>query len=104
MTALFGNAGSSCKPTRLEPSAYVRRLNIPELGEGDQASQDQRIQREVDALRSMKRVGSGSHALIKTRAFGGSSTASYDVVGRPVKISLECIVIVEKSGKKRATV
>lgn len=107
MAALFDNAGaSSYGPTRLEPGAYVRRLKIPQLGEDQQASRNQQIQREVEALRFMKRVGTGSHALVKTRAFGGSLAANHAVEGveHSTGLSLESLVIVERLRRERASV
>ena len=81
-------------------------MKIPELGEGQQASRNQQIQREVDALRYMKRVGTGSHALVKTRAFGGSLAANHAAEGadKSKGLSLECMAIVEKLKRERVSI
>lgn len=44
--------------------------------ETDKASQNAIIQREVEALRSMGRVGTGAVSMIQTRAFGGEGSAN----------------------------
>ena len=100
MAALFGNASASSGPTNA-PGAYVCRLKIPELEMGSQASQNQKIQREVEALRTMKRVGSGSQAIVKTKAFGGTMAANYAAEGDQSKArSLEWINIVARTGQE----
>lgn len=55
--------------------AHMRRLKSPEWLEGTTASKDKKIQREVAALRAMKRVCGGGDFITKTRAVsdGGPS-------------------------------
>lgn len=54
----------------------VCQFNTPELLDTDKASSNIRIQREVEALRSMNKVGTGTAAIVKTRAFGGNQPAN----------------------------
>ena len=103
MHALFCNASGSCGPTKGAPGAYVRRLKIPELDKGNMASQNEKIQSEVEALRTMGRVGSGSHAIVKTKAFGGSMAANYAAgEGRTTAPSLEWMAIMARRKREQA--
>jgi hypothetical protein len=56
--------------------ARVCQFKRPDLLETDKASRNMRIQREVEALRTMNKVGTAGAAIVKTRAFGGVETAN----------------------------
>lgn len=51
----------------------LRKLHLPELPDGSRASRNENTQREIEALRTMKRVEMGGVALIKGRTFAGGS-------------------------------
>lgn len=84
--------------------ARLRQFKLPELLDTDKASKNERIQREVEALRSMNKVITGGAALVKTKAFGGSephnAAAEEDYEGRA--LSLQCRSIIERVRKERS--
>lgn len=101
MAALLGNAGVAQGPVPAAVGIYVRRLKIPELIEGVHASKNLRIQREVDALRSMNRVRGGSQTLLKIKTFGGRGAVNQENQESDLGCSLQCISIIEKVKKRR---
>ena len=102
MASLFGHASTGSRNTAFSaPGAYVCRLRIPELGESDHASKNERVQQDLEALRRMKCVDTGSHSIVKTRAFGGSMAANYAAEENSRQgMSLHAIAIVERRKKK----
>ena len=101
MACLFENASSSRNTPSSAPGAYVRRLRIPELGGSDQASKNEGVQQDLEVLRRMKCVDTGSRSIVKTRAFGGSMAANYAVEENTRQgMSLQAVAIVERRKKK----
>ena len=78
IAAMYASAGTKAptQPTVVPLGARVCQFKRPELLETDKASKNVRIQREIEALRSMNKVGTGGAAIIKTRAFGGTDAAN----------------------------
>ncbi|KAI0705842.1 hypothetical protein BC835DRAFT_1302611 [Cytidiella melzeri] len=90
------------QPTVIPVGARVRQFKTPELLDTDKASRNERIQREVEALRNMNKVGTGSAAIVKTRAFGGSETANAGVQESQVRaLPLHLKSIVERVRQER---
>lgn len=80
-------------------AAHVRKFNLPELLDSHRASKDERTQREVEALRTMNRVGTGSLALTRTRTFGGNGPANIQIdreEAGEAGISLYCLSLLKK--------
>ncbi|GJE92933.1 hypothetical protein PsYK624_090920 [Phanerochaete sordida] len=102
MAALFDKIEPAQGPAAPAPPAYVRRLKMPELAQGAQASKNAKIQREVEALRSLNRVGNGGQRLLKTKAFGGNGVANrQDREKQQNRYSLECISVIERIKRER---
>ncbi|KAK7687944.1 hypothetical protein QCA50_009163 [Cerrena zonata] len=59
---------------------HLRKPHLPELPDGSRASRNETTQREIDALRTMKRVEIGGVALIKGRVLGGDSASKINVL------------------------
>lgn len=101
IASMFSSAGVKPPPTLARDGARVCRLRTPELLETDKASKDARIQREIEALRGLQRVGCGSKIIAKTRAFGGDGPANAPLSGG-VALSLQAIEILERVKKEQA--
>lgn len=102
MAALFGAAGVAPPPAHRAPGAFVRKLKIPELRDS-QASQDARTQREVEALRSLRRVDVGSRVIVKTGYFGGDGPANVEGAGAEgPAVALSCLGVIERVRRARA--
>ncbi len=83
--------------------ARVCHFKTPDLLDSNKASKDLRIQREVETLRRMNRVGSGSSVIARSRAFGGSGPANpTDSEPSGPTVSLVCLSIIDRARKERA--
>lgn len=78
IAAMYASSGAKApvQPTVVPVGAQVRQFKRPELLDSDKASSNARIQREIEALRGMNKVGAGGAAIVKTRAFGGTETTN----------------------------
>lgn len=83
-------------------AAHVRKFSLPQLLDTDRASKDEKTEREVDGLRTMKRAGTGSVALTRTHAFGGDGGANVvnEIDETRAGVSLQCLSILERYRKK----
>ena len=101
---MFASAGVKPPPAYVHLStssgARVCKFKTPELVEGSRASKDEKIQREVDALRRMKRVDNASKVIVKTAAFGGEGPANapIDLEG---KVSLAGMEVLRRLREER---
>ena len=87
LAALYGAAGpSKLAVVSIVPGAYVRRLKMPDLLEGEKASRNPQIQREIDGLRSMSCVASSSQSLVESRLLGKRGIVNFlEKQDRPVR-------------------
>ncbi|KAL4243932.1 hypothetical protein ABKN59_011314 [Abortiporus biennis] len=86
-------------------SAWVRKFNLPEILDSDRASKDARTQREVEALRALKRVEVGSVRIVKSKVFGGDGPANVACEDEKTeRKSLIAIGILEKRRLSAGTV
>lgn len=94
IAALFGGSVKGLPSKDARTGARVCKFKTPELLDSDRASKNEQIQREVEALRKLKRVDNGSKVIAKTKAFGGDgpSNAPLDIQ----KISLIGMSVLEK--------
>ncbi|KAK7687922.1 hypothetical protein QCA50_009141 [Cerrena zonata] len=79
--------------------ARIRKLNVPELIDTERVSKDKDTQREIEALRIMRRVETGAVSLTKTRVFGGDGPTNACDEERGEGLSLKCVAILEKYRK-----
>lgn len=81
----------------------LRRLKALEWREGVDASRNADVQREMAALRAIKRVGTGGEFIANTRAFGGSGLFNVKVEGdQKPGLSLLAIGNLEQIKQQRA--
>ncbi|KAI0094029.1 hypothetical protein BDY19DRAFT_989546 [Irpex rosettiformis] len=90
---IYATAGvkALAQPIVVPPGARMRQFKRPELLETDKASNNIRIQREIEALRTMNKVGAGGAAIVKTRAFGrteAAKEAAQDTQGETLPLHL----------------
>lgn len=101
---MYASAGVNGLRAPIVTGARVCQFKVPELLETDKASKDVRIQREVEALRTMNKVGTNSAALVKTRAFGGSEphNAAANTVHEGRTLPLHCKNVVDRIKKEQS--
>ncbi|KAH8094552.1 hypothetical protein BXZ70DRAFT_947985 [Cristinia sonorae] len=80
----------------------VLKFKIPELNASDNV-RDDKTRRDLAALRSMGRVGKGSHIIANSRAFGGTSTANAGAEEYEKTLPLHCLELIERIRKRNAS-
>ncbi|KAH8094534.1 hypothetical protein BXZ70DRAFT_1034634 [Cristinia sonorae] len=79
----------------------VLKFKIPEPNASDNV-RDDKTRRDLAALRSMGRVGKGSHIIANSRAFGGTSTANAGAEEYEKTLPLHCLELIERIRKRNA--
>ncbi|KAI0341837.1 hypothetical protein BDW22DRAFT_1358720 [Trametopsis cervina] len=105
IAAMYASAGvkAPAQPTVIAMGPRVCQFRRPDLLETDKASRDAKIQREIEALRNMNRVGTTSAAIVRTRAFGGSGTANAGAMAAEERaIPLHLRKVVERVRRERS--
>ena len=95
---MFASSGVRLPPP-IRTGARVCRFRSPELLDSDRASRDARIQREIEGLRGLQRVGSGSAVIAKSVAFGGDGPANAPT--ESPKLSLQALAVLQRIKKER---
>jgi hypothetical protein len=101
---MYASAGvkTETMPTVIPAGARVCQFKRPDLLDTDKASRNMHIQREVEALRNMNKVGTTGAAIVKTRAFGGIETANAGAEEPQVKaLPLHLRSVVERIRQER---
>ena len=91
---MYSSAGVAQLPAPIRPGARVCKFRAPELLD-KRASRDEQIQCEIEALRRIRRVDTGSHTIVKSAAFGGDGSAQ-PVQGDGKMMSLHAIGVLER--------
>lgn len=98
---MFGPKEVKSLPGAGRTGARVCKFKTPELLESDRASRDEKIQREVEALRRLKRVDNGSKVIAKTVAFGGDGPSNAPI-GGDEKVSLFGMTVLHRMKEEKA--